>query len=442
MGLRPKWRATAGLATTGAGSGGGVGYWSTDRTAVEVKNVYIDFGLPYFGIPVPITVRVGAQPIGLRPHILVYTDGMGVTATAKVDPVMLSFIYAKPVEGLNWSSDDSDVYGLHLNAKLGTVTLGAYGLWYNMNTYPFWVASALTGFPANLFSVVQGTNKANMYWLGAYLDGKLGPVNLNYDFVYDFGQVSRKLVGADPNYAPDVKYQGWAQRLKIDFPWEKFNFGVVGMYATGSDARETSVSGLPGTTVAWGTGGPPAAGGWYGNWQSRRVSGYVVPPGSEQGPVNSESLVVYGMEAGATGGAGISENANYNALSKGAFGGTWFAKLYASAKLTPWYKLTFQTLYIGDTTAHGDTLGSAVKYPGTPLPYLKDSNTIGWEFNLINEIWLYNNLRFMFGYGYLMSGGALDVSRNINPVVGGVPVYTNVSPQNPWAFRTRLIYTF
>jgi hypothetical protein len=276
-----------------------------------------------------------------------------------------------------------------------------------------------------------------MYWLGAYVDGKLGPVNVNYDFVYDFGQVSRKLVGADPNYAPDVKYQGWAQRIKIDFPWEKFNFGVVGMYATGSDAKDTSVSGLPGTTVAWGTNGV----GPYGAWSARHVSGYVVPPGSEQGPVNSESMVVYGMEAGATGGIGISENANYNQLSKGAFGGTWFAKLYGSAKLTPWYKITFQTLYIGDTTKNGNTLGSAVKYPLTPIPYLKDSDSIGWEFDLINEIWIYNNLRFMFGGGYLVAGSALDISRNINAGAGN-PVWSNVRPANPWAIRTRLIYTF
>ena len=69
------------------------------------------------------------------------------------------------------------------------------------------------------------------------------------------------------------------------------------------------------------------------------------------------------MEAGATGGIGIAENTNYNQLSKGAFGGTWFAKLYGSAKLTPWYKVTFQGLYIGDTTKNGNTFGSAVKYP-------------------------------------------------------------------------------
>ncbi len=30
------------------------GAWTTDRTAVEVKNIYIDVGLPYFGIPGPL----------------------------------------------------------------------------------------------------------------------------------------------------------------------------------------------------------------------------------------------------------------------------------------------------------------------------------------------------------------------------------------------------
>jgi hypothetical protein len=418
---------------------GGVGYWSTDRTAVEVKNVYIDVGLPYFGIPVPITVRVGAQPIGIRPHILVYTDGMGVTAAAKIDPVQLSFIYAKPVEGLTWASDDSDVYALQANAKLGTITVGGYGLWYNMNTYPFWVASAwVTGgnttIPAGLYPQINGTMRATMYWFGAYVDGKAGPVNLNFDFVYDYGKVAQRLTTVP---ARDVNYSGWSTRLKVDFPWEKFNFGVVGMYATGSDANKTSVSGLPGTTVANGALGF----GPYGATMTSKVSGYVVPPGSEQGPVNSESMVVYGMEAGATGGAGLAENANYNQLSRGAFGGTWFAKLYGSAKLTPWYKVTLQGLYIGDTTKHGNSLGSAVKYPGTTNPQLRDNSEIGWELDLINEIWIYNNLRFMFGGGILWNGGALDLSRNVAPA-GAAPVYWNARPSTPWAVRTRLIYTF
>jgi len=180
------------------------------------------------------------------------------------------------------------------------------------------------------------------------------------------------------------------------------------MYATGSDANETSVSGLPGTTVANGAGAVPNSpfnprNGV--NMLSRHVSGYVVPPGSEQGPANQESIVVYSMEGGATGGSGLAENANYNQLSRGGFGGTWFAKLYGSAKFTPWYKVTLQGLYIGDTTAHGNTLGNAVKYPNTPSPLLRDNSSIGWELDLINEIWIYNNLRWFIGLGSSGMGG-------------------------------------
>jgi len=394
------------------------GGWSTDRTAVEVKNIYIDFGLPYFGIPAPTTVRVGAQPIGVRPHMLVYTDGFGVTASTKIDPVQFNFYYAKPLENLDFAADDADVWGGLLSAKLGTITVGGYGLWYNMNTYPFAVTSptGIAGYPAALNPVVAGTNEATMYWFGAYMDGKLGPVNLNFDFVYDIGRVEQKLRSTLVKY-PSVEYQGWATRLKLDFPWEKFNFGAVGMYATGNDAQQTNPSGLPGTTTYKGT-------------LSHRAKGYVVPPASEQGPGNQESVVVYSVEPGATGGYGIANMASYTQMSRGGFGGTWFAKLYGSAKLTPWYKLTLQGLYIGDTTSNGDTFGNSVK----PNGWLKDHGDIGWEIDLINEIWLYQNLRFYIGFGYLFSGGAMDIRQG--------STLSNVSPNNPWALRTRIQYTF
>jgi len=403
------------------------GAWTTDRAAVEVKNIYIDVGLPYFGIPVPITARLGAQPIGVRPHMLVYSDGFGVVGGIKIDPVMIIPIYAKPLEGLDFAADDVDVYGLHVNAKLSTFTVGGYGLWYNMNTYPFYVtttaASGLNAALAALNPTVLGTYQASMYWFGLYADGKAGPVNINFDFVYDFGKVEHKLAPAWPK----VNYQGWASRAKIDFPWEKFNFGVVGMYASGNNAQHTSTTGLPGSRT-------------YRNTWSSSASGYVVPPGSEQDTSNQESLVVYGMEAGATGVPGIAVNTNNGAVSRGGFGGTYFAKLYGSAKLTPWYKVTLQGLYIGDTTIHGDTLGNSVKYPGIRTPWLKDNNSIGWELNLINEIWIYKNLRWFIGAGVLFAGSALDVSRNVNTTAA--PIYQNTSYSNPWAVRTRLQYTF
>jgi hypothetical protein len=403
------------------------GGWTTDRAAVEVKNVYIDVGLPYFGIPVPITVRVGAQPIGVRPAMLVYSDGTGVTAGIKIDPVFINPIYAKALEGNDFQDDDVDVWGLQASAKISTFTVGGYGLYYRMNSYPLWVnqPTGITGFPAALTPAAPGSDKAKMWWFGAYMDGKAGPVNLNFDFVYDFGKVERGPNMTVP-WLAHVKYEGWAARAKIDYPWDKFNFGVVGMYARGSDANQTSTNGLPGSATA--NGGV-----------TRRVSGYVVPPGSEQGPGNAESIVVYSMEAAAVGGYGLADRANYAQLSPGGFGGTWFAKLYGSVKATPWWKVTFQGLYIGDTTKHGNTLGNAWKFPGTTSSLLRNDNDIGWELDLINEFQIYNNLRFFVGAGYLIAGDATDVGAKYT-AAGNLGV--NRSIANPWALRTRLQYVF
>jgi len=429
------------------------GVWSTDRAAVEVKNIYIDVGLPYFGIPVPMTLRVGAQPFGVRPNIFVYTDGAGITGGIKIDPVTIIPMWAKVNEGLDAAADDADLYGLHVNAKVGTFTIGAYALNYNMNSYPLgyatgvnWGSTAqhptLSGSTTTTFTTsssyglyVAGTNKANFWWFGGYVDGKLGPVNLNFDFVYDDGKVERRdkqISAAAPFISQDdVKYSGWATRAKIDYPWEKFNFGTVLMYATGADANKTSYGGLPGSVVA-----NPYLGTGKGVL-TQKVGSYVVPPGSEQGPAHNESLVMYScFNAAADGGTGIANTGNYYQVSRGGFGGTWFAKLYGSAKLTPWYKLTLQGLYIGDTTKNGNTFGTAMKNPAAVAAnrQLKDSNTIGWELDLVNEIDIYKNLKWFVGFGYLFAGDGLDVYNSA--------LSKNFSPKDPWNLTTRLLYTF
>ena len=181
------------------------------------------------------------------------------------------------------------------------------------------------------------------------------------------------------------------------------------MYASGVDANKTSISGIPGTPVA-----NRAVAGTAGGL-STKVSGYMVPPGSEQSPSSQESIVMYScFNAAADGGTGIAQAGNYVSVSRGAFGGTWFAKLYASANLVPWYKVTLQGLYIGDTTKNGNTLGTAVKNPGDLFAdqFLRDDKTIGWELDLIQQIQIYKNLTWFVGAGYMWAGKALDVYNN------------------------------
>jgi hypothetical protein len=392
------------------------GYWGGDRAAVEIKNIYLDFGIPV--IPVPITVRVGEQTFGLRTNLLLLTDGIGVTAGIKLDPVLIAPMWGKPLEGARQTADDVNLYGLHANAKIGTLTIGGYGLYYNMNTYPFFVATTSYGAPypnIGITRLAQGTMAADMWWLGAYVDGKLGPVNLNFDFIYDTGKVKERWT---PNI-PDVKYSGWATRVAVDYPIEKLNIGLVGAYGSGSDTRKTSSSGLPGSATSSGI-------------NSSKVGSYVVPVGSETGAAFGESIVVYSSWVN-RGDSGIATSLNYNQLNRGGIGGTWFAKLYAGYKVIPEYKVTFQGLYIGDTTKNGDTFGTSRTAPfGTAD--LRDKSDIGIEVDLINEIQIYKNLKYTIAGGYLFAGKALDLSTGAG--------LGNYGPDNPWQITTNLTYNF
>jgi hypothetical protein len=379
-----------------------LGVWNGDRGAMELKNLYFDFGIPYFGIPVPMTVRAGLQPLSIRPNILVYTDGMGITGGLDFGPVKAAPLWFKAIEGRDYDSDDVDVYGLHLNAKVAQFTLGGYGLYYNMNTYPFNAATQTAGATPSFNS--------DFWWFGAYADGKAGPVNINFDFIYDYGTVEGRANGGV--VAPDVDYRGWMTRLKIDYPWEKFNFGTVLMYATGADQEDTDAAGLPGRAVAAPTG--------FG--VSKDVDSFVVPPGSEAGFIFGESLVVYStwVNRGTT---GIGAQMNGNTVSRGGTGGTWMAKLYGSYKMTPWYKVTLAGLYIGDTTDNGDTFGNL---PG------HDGGSVGWELDLYNEFQVYKNLNFVVAGGYLWAGSAMKFTNGL----------TSENPRNPWLVTTALTYNF
>jgi hypothetical protein len=166
----------------------------------------------------------------------------------------------------------------------------------------------------------------------------------------------------------------------------------------------------------------------------------MVPVGSETGAANGESAVFYGMEAGASGGQGIADHHQYNQHSNGAFGGTWFAKLYGSYKITPWYKITLQGLYIGDTTRNGNTYGNARLNSLVPTAagvnaLLRDDKFIGVELDMLNEFQIYKNFTAKVFGGYMWAGNAMDL-------YSGSIATGNFEMKNPWAIRTRFLYSF
>jgi hypothetical protein len=386
------------------------GFWGGDRASVEVKNVYLDFSIP--AIPVPTTVRMGEQPLAIRPNFFLYTDGPGVTVGIKVDPVTVAPFWFKAVEGSDWSADDVDIYGLQLRGNIGKLTLGGYGVYYNMNTYPFFASTAIgTLGTTPQLALSLGTMRADMWWLGAYMDGRAGPLNVNIDILVNTGEVESRRSAVQ-----DVDYEGWRIRGKVDYPWERFNFGFIGAYGSGADAKKTSNQGLPGQAAA------------NGGLQTRKVSTSVVPPGSESGIMSGESLIFYASPVVRY--TGWSANQTNFSMTPGSIGGSWFAKLYSTYKVAQDFKVTLQGLYIGDTTKNGNTIGTAVK-PGTNTP--RDDSDIGWEFDLITELQIYKSLTWQAGAGYLFMGDAMDFNAG-----GGF----SKSPNNAWTVQSRVMYVF
>jgi len=383
------------------------GKWKADQADVEVKNMYIDFAMPYFGIPIPMTMRVGVQPVSIRPQFVATTDGAGITAGLKLDPVMILPSYYANIKSNVSDSQDCDLFGLEVKTPLDKLTVGAYGLFANMRTYPYNQATQTQ-------SITDPSFKSKMFWFGAYSEGKIGPFNTLADVVMDYGTV--KSFGADPAYR-DVNYQGFATRLQVTYPWERFEFGLNGMYASGNDLNQTSNNGNPGTATANGS-------------QSRRVESYVVPVGSEEASsfYPNGIGIFYGNPI--TGRAPDYEASTSNNLSRGGIGGTWYVRAHASYKVTPSYKVTLLGEYIGDTSKNGNTIGNARRSSGT----LRDDGDIGWEVGLWNEIQIYKTLTFGLVGAWLFPGDAMEQWDPINE--------KNDKPKAPYFIGSILKYTW
>jgi hypothetical protein len=369
------------------------GLWNGKLAQIRVLNLYFDFALPYMGIPVPMNVRIGKQQYGVRPFFFLNNNGVGVTGSIKADPVNIALMYGKMAEPKDATSNDSNMYGADISAKLGNISAGTFLFDFRMKDYPLNNNQGVQ--PDSTLTFAYGVSpnfKADMWYWGLYADGKAGPLNFNFDFVLDNGRVKPYVNTVGD--VPSVKYSGWVAQLKFNYPIQKFTLGGLGLYSTGPDMRKTGVFGYP---------GEPAA---NGGALTTKVGTFVSPPGSEAFVLWAESMFLGGDFGTLISGPLMMGTAPFyqSDMTRSAFGGTWIAKLFGSYQATPWYKVTLQGLYIGDTAKHGNTMGDAVDASGN----LRDDKTIGWEFGLINNIMIYKNLHLTVEGGYLLAGKALD----------------------------------
>jgi hypothetical protein len=380
--------------------GGYAGRWNTDAVAVEVKQMYIDFKVP----EVPVWFRVGIQPYYVRPWVMLSDDGAGISAriALKVGDVKIGInpFWAALAVGTRTfpggtfytdytTADNQDLYGVDTNVSVGPIKGGVYFIYQARR---------------QLYDTAAGEGDSKQWWIGPYLDLKMGPLAATLDFVYNggyeewqSGQIGILNLANPHSFPPTPSFQGYSRRHQgmlfrgeASYTMNKLRIGMGGLYGTGDDPTTKDVD-----------------------------EGFNVSYNSETAPVQRDFLIV-----GGDWGLSIPYGATNNIIGFykpwSSYGqGIWHIRGFADYQVNSWLKLLANAGYIGDTVKHGDEFGRDAD----------DDQSIGWEIDTAVQVKIYQNLTLSTAFGYLIGGKALSMA-------GGA------RPQDPWAWITTLSFVF
>jgi hypothetical protein len=377
-----------------------IGRWNADAVAITVKHMYIDFRVPQ----VPVWFRAGIQPYYLRPWVMLCDDGAGISSriALKAGDVKIGInpfwavishgsttLAGVPNIPTDWTTaDDSNLFGVDTNVSVGPIKGGLYFIYQARK---------------QLYDSAVGEGDSKQWWIGPYLDMKMGPVAATLDFVYNGGyeqwQSGTIFIFNRSNplqFTPPFpqgyssRHQGFLFRGEASYTINKLRIGMGGLYGTGDDP----------TTFD-------------------KDEGFNVNFNGETAPVQRDFLIVGGdwglvVPFGAT----TTIVGFYKPWS--SYGqGIWHVRGFADYQLLSWLKLLVNAGYIGDTVKHGDEFGRDAN----------DDKSIGWEIDVAAQVKIYQNLTLSSAFGYLIGGKALSMA-------GGW------RPQDPWAWVTTLSFVF
>lgn len=379
------------------------GRWNADAIAIQVKHMYIDFKVP----EVPVWFRVGIQPFYLRPWVMLSDDGAGVSArvllktgaaTIGINPFWAR-IKSPNVTGTpaspeavptDWTSaDDQDLFGIDANFVYGPLKFGTYFIYQDLR---------------QLYDTAIGEGDSQEWWIGPYLDLRMGPLAFTGDFIYTGGYERQKkgLIGIMdissphsfppiPSFVPfSVRHQGFLARVEGSYTMGMFRVGMGALYGSGDDPTTKD-----------------------------RNEGFTINFRGESAPVQRDFLIACG-DWGLSIPFGATDNiigfykpwSNYGQ-------GIWYVRGFSDYQVLSWLKLLTNFGYIGDTVKHGDEFGRDAD----------DDHSIGFEIDVAAQIKLYQNLTFSSAFGYLIGGKALSMA-------GGD------RPQDPWAWINTISFVF
>jgi hypothetical protein len=413
----------------GNGSRNQIGTFGADRNSVEIKSVYIDFRIPP---KLPVWARIGLQTYALRPQAgFLLFDAPGVALRSTIDPIKLNItgFFAKILDATPGvtsappSANDpafweaitgSEMYGIDMNIPLTfspkfTIKPGGFFVYQaiRMDGANAGIGGpgspASTAYPINKFAAL--TEDAYLYWLGAYLNGKLGPLPMELDFIYQGGKVTYADSLNQHTTLGSFLFRGW-----ISYVFKGLEIGGGGMYVQGENYKKyNNTATVGGQTMQF----APNSG--------ARSSRFIEPqPATDAVPGDS---IVY---TGGWMGTGINAHVGAFLAPEGELPGFWYARGYAYYKVFDWLKLGAQLLYLHGTDRYNNNT-PFVEYINARHDDGHDG--IGWEMDYGVNVQLYKNLSFNGAFGYLFAQKYM--SQN-----GGIAM------SDPWQFVGLLLYTF
>jgi hypothetical protein len=346
-----------------------------------------------------------------------------------IDPIKLSVTgyYAKmldastgitsapPVDQAFWETvTGSELYALDMNIPLTfspkfSIKPGAFFAYQNIrmagDTQGIGQGNAgapvqTTGYPINKFG--PGTDNAYLWWLGAYLNGKIGPLPMELDFIYQGGKVN--YTTEQHTTLGSFLIRGW-----ISYVFKGLEVGGGAMYVQGENYDRYYNTNAGGATVQ------------YVSDRGARSSRFILPQPAVDAPPGDS--IVY---TGGWMGTGINAHVGSYLAPAGELPGFWYARGYAYYKVFDWMKVGAQLMYLASTDRYED---------GFPyVEYLNGRhdgghNGIGWEMDYGVNVQIYKNLSFNGAFGYLFAQKYMSQ-------VGGVAM------SDPWQFVGLLLYTF
>jgi hypothetical protein len=366
-----------------------MGAYQTDQNSLMIAWAYLDFTVPN----TPVTAKVG-----IFRHVIggdigrfwMGNDAPGMQINVNFAPHVIQGFWWKENKQDTLKDNDNDVYGLRYLFSSPTFNVEAWFAYQNdRRTQTEALAWQLVPGSTDTYGVYTKTTARNYdvqpWWLGVSVPMKFGNFSIAPILIYQGGKYQKQNV-------PGVS----------DIDYEAYLFDVAATYRVGP--------GLSFTGEFFYTSGQDKD-------KPDKMNRFTFPTASESRNVfgNGKSVFMFS-----------NTDLTYYSFKQLDPGGLWYLRLNGEYSPLAWLNLGINYFYLADTSKGAGTSNLVGARTDQHADY------VGSEINLIATLKIWENFRYIIGFGYFLPG---DVYENADTT-------PNKKPDPAWNLLSNLRYVF